>query len=486
MRVHRRQFLIGPLPAAEAEDWIVHPLSPGVYLSYDPELPVHHGQDCLLLGVAFETDPDRPAIGEQLLAGAGSLRTGSWTGRWILIRGDMLELDATGTLGCLTRMVDGALWASSSPELLRTRAPALDPPADLLTHEKGMDWYPAPGSGIPGIRRLLPTQRLRLSDGGLETRPLLPPPPTERSYDELLDALERRLTTALRAVGSAGGVTFLPLSGGRDSRTVLAAAAAARLDLQAYTLALPDQERGDRELPPKLARAAGYEHRMIAAAQIDPERLARWDRHTGSHCVDVDRRFYACGQLDPVAGSGVDLGGGVFETGRCYYHGGLPDALPATADDTGELLLRAFRTSRPDDLREWARWLHSTHDPAIDWRDRFYVEQRAAAWLSTVAQGLDLAGVPRMHVANCADYLSETLAIGVDVRRAGYHHDHLVRRMAPGLAGFPFNPPASLRVRISRRVAHELDAYRSEPSPRQYLNARARRLAERRAARRLG
>ncbi|MGH9175714.1 MAG: hypothetical protein ACRD1H_15220, partial [Vicinamibacterales bacterium] len=238
--------------------------------------------------------------------------------------------------------------------------------------------------------------------------------------------------------------------------------------------------------PSRLARAVGYEHRLIASGAPEKPRLELFDAHTARHCVDIDRHFFACHQLDEVADSAVDLGGGVFETGRCYYHGGLPSELPATARQTAAAIQAGLPTVRPNALHAWAEWADRTHDPAVDWRDRFYLEQRAAGWLSTIALGLDLARVPRLHLASCGAYLAETLALPAEVRRVGVHHDHMVRHMEPALAAFPFNPPRSAQARVTRRLWHELDEYKQQGGPVRYVSTRVSQLLARRAARKLG
>jgi len=483
VRAHRRQFLAGPRSVAVHEDWLSREIAPGVILSSCPSLPVEHAGGRTLVGIAVETEPGRPEPAAAL-ARPDTPASDSWAGRWILVGDGRVQLDAAGTLGCYYREVESELWLSSSPALLRSLEPELGPPAVALLHEAGMDWYPPPGSGIDGIARLLPSQTIGF-DGSIHPRRLLPAV-EPASYDERLEALEGRLRTALLRLAAGGGPIALPLSGGRDSRLVLAAATATGVPVEPYTLVYPAMPRGDVDLPPRLCAAAGYGHRLIRPEPLDPGRLELFDRHTARHCIDIDREFFARRQLDPVTAAALDLGGGVFEAGRCYYHGGLPEDLPDTPADTAAAVQAILPTGRPAALESWARWLHETQRADLDWRDRLYLEQRVAGWLSAVSLGLDLAGVERVHVASCGAYLAETLALPVDVRRLGYHHDHLIGRLAPELARFPFNPPASLRERIARRTRHELAELRAAGGVGRYASGRVRRIRTRRAARRLG
>jgi hypothetical protein len=484
VRLHRRQFVIGPRPLGPFDDWGAVELGDGLVLSHDPVLPVRRSGAAALIGVAVQTVPGRPGPVRELdAAAADDGLTGNWAGRWILVAEGRLRLDPTGTLACFHRNVGGELWASSSPELLRTMEPELPTSRSPIVHGRGMDWFPPPASGVPGVECLLPSQVLRLVDGHVEPIPL-PTPGPKRPYEEILDGLARRLTTAMSNAGATTDEVWAPLTAGGDSRLVLAAAVSAGLPVRTYTFHFPGIPSADRDLPPRLARAVGVEHHAIPPGACDPRRLDLWDRHTAGHAVDADRDYFACGQFDPLAGPDIVLGGNVFETGRGYYYAALPAELPATPEATAALLERELPSARPDGVLAWASWLHRTRDHALDWRDRFYIEQRLAGWLATIGQGTDLAGVDYVHLANCAAYLAETLAIEEDVRRAGRHQGDLLRRLAPALAELPVNPAGPPLERLRARVRREREEYRTQPTMARYLAHRVRRYTRKRSSRR--
>jgi hypothetical protein len=86
-----------------------------------------------------------------------------------------MTIDPGGTLGVFYRLIDGALWVSSSPELLRRLDPELPLSSERLEWGGELEFFPGPLSGVPGISRLLPSQRLDLRTGEITERPLLPP-----------------------------------------------------------------------------------------------------------------------------------------------------------------------------------------------------------------------------------------------------------------------------------------------------------------------
>ena len=409
------------------------------------------------------------------------MRLEEWAGRWILVHRRSVQLDAAGTLGCFHRRVGPVVWISSSLPLISQIEPALSPAPLQLTHGEGMDWVPGPASGVHGVCRLLPTQVLDI-DG--QVRPRLPPEPRDRTYDDVLDELESRLTTTLANLASSGVRLTLPLSAGRDSRLLLAAARHVGVELHSYTFEYPGMTRADRELPPVLSASAGFPHRSIAWKSPDPDRIRLFDRHTGMATVDMDRRFFATGQWDEIDEESLDLGGGVFEVGRCYYYGKLPIDRGGTSSEIAQTVLTNLPSPCPAGVSAWGEWLATTPLQIMDWRDRFYLEQRAGCWLSSIGQGLDLVRPTRVHAASCAHLIAALLSIPEHIRRLGLHHDHLIRRMEPALAKYPFNPPGSRTERVRERLTRELGLIRAAPDPYAYALNRMRKLQDRRSAQR--
>jgi hypothetical protein len=489
-RLHRRQFILGPEPFLAGEGWISEQIGPSLHLSRCPELPAasvtdKRGVTWRLLGVALQSDPDAPAPLQQLADNEKSalLDTyGSWSGRWILISDSEIHLDACGLIGCFYRTIHhgptAELWASSSPALIvelpgRERVSYAGPKIHL---GKGMDWYPPPRSGFAGVNKLLPTQVLSLAvatDRRVSARSPLMSLQRPKTYEEVLDALQRSLVTSLSRLREGVEPIWLPLTSGLDSRLILAAAKQAEVPLTTFTQQYPLMQTADLRLPPVLANELGYEHKVIGAAAFSRRRQDLFDAHTARHCVEGDRRFFAYEQWEAIPASAVILRGAVFGLTRCVDHRAFPS--PVVKDLFQAITQRFhFREFHPNSyphlagIAEWVEWAADTPCPDLDWRDRFFLEQRTAGLASAVEQALDLTAYERIYIANCHLYLATAMTLSEDTRRNSRHHIDLIGRMAPELLRFPFNPPDDAIVRFLYKLRDEWREVNARPRKRRY------------------
>ena len=428
--VHRRQWVLGPAPVAFGDRWTSHDLGGELVLSWHDALPVRRlDGDRLVLGLAVATGPEATPA--------------DWAGRWVLIGDGRLFADAGSLLGPYVRS-DGAgwRWASSSVAIMA----GLDDGARRessrpLRHGEPMDWYAPPVSRRRGIFRVLAGQSLNLADRTVEPRPATLVQCVGAS-DGMADAAAR-LEAAWRALGDSGPL-WLPLTAGYDSRLLLASAVAAGVPLTTYTFDNPEMSRADREQPPALAQLAGVEHRLIGGGKRRTPVDSAFDLHCDGHHVGVDRGYLADGHWDAIPDDALVVRGGVFETARHFYHEQLPAMEAPTADAMSKAVARGFGLGeglRRSGVMLWATWAAEHPWPGIDWRDRFYLEQRVGGWLAALEQALDVAAPERVHLASCDALLGALLSIPPEERVGSAHHEALIERMAPDLLELPFNPP---------------------------------------------
>lgn len=462
--LHSKQFLLNHSKHPPFEGWSTLRHT-NHFLHFDPGLNVWQGHcsngvPATLLGIAVETTSGTPSPEEAIQKIAAEdlpAAYSSWAGRWALLIGDEVHLDAAGTLGVFyTKSLDDVL-VSSSVSILAELTGSL-PSQNEIFHGLGVDWYPGPTTRAEGVLRLMPSQILHLTDLRVRPRSLL----RKTDVRDPLAEFTQGLVTGIANLGKRYDKFYLPLTAGHDSRTVLAASIVAGIKPMAYTFDKPIITRADREMPPKLAAAAGLRHRLIPRGSFDRGRYSEFDLHSYGHCVDIDRKYFSYGQWQSWAQDGLILRGGGFGYGRAYYHKKLklpdkfninsPDATDRLCDAFGGKIAKRSQTRVREGLSLWLKWVSQNPEPGIDFQDRLFLEQRLGCWLSTIEQALDVTGTERLHIANSQRFYSLLNQPPLEERLRGSLQIQAIKQLAPHLAEFDINPPDPKWLQFRRRL----------------------------------
>lgn len=445
MRSHRRQFVIGSKPFHVYEDWCCHSLDASTWISYCPELRAGWTRDAdgvnwVLLGLAVETIENKPdplvQIAQTKTIDIPTLYP-SWAGRWVLI-GRGIHIDASGLLGCFYGTVDNQTWVSSSPALL-AKILGVDVVTDSpLRYEVGISWFAPPRSRFAQMYRLLPSQVLELNTGNIHPRPLMPPIDPTRSYNDL-DLLQNALVTAMQRLPDKSKL-WLGLTAGFDSRLILAIARCAKIDVMPFTRITKRMSVADRVLPPKLAHECGYEHIFMRGSN-NRDRQHLVAEHSADHVSQGDAEPFIQGVRDNL--SGISFGGHGFSVASGF---GDLRLLPDTVTDAeigANQIAQVFQANNSaiPGLRDWLAWVIQHPQENLDWRDRFFLEQRQAGWLSSKEQLYDLVKLERFPILNAARNYSLLLGFPENQRLGSKLQVEMIRRLAPALLKYPFNPP---------------------------------------------
>ena len=464
-RVHRRQFVIGPTGVEVAPGWRTIDLGSGRVLSADPDLRVGSATDLSgvqwhLLGTAADVRPERAEPTEELkritAAEVQALYEG-WAGRWVLIGAGRLHPDATGMLSIYYgRDGQGALWASSSPVLIKRALGMAEtargtstakgagwkpsPDATVTGQRRGISWYPPPQSDTPGIFRLLPSQVLDLSTGKVSPRRLVAPVKGSPTESQLIDDIAVALRIAVKrlaALSSTQPATVL-LSGGRDSRMILAAAVAEKVPLRCYTRMHRRATLADRLLPPKLSRIAGYPHVPQYQRGEIPGRREAILAHSGYNLSWLSAEEFVRGGSDPL--TGIALNGLLGGFGRARF---MPEQLAeqATGRQIAEYFGEADNPQLDSALDAWLHWYRAHPDPGIDLIDAFHVEQRIAGRKGAKEQTCDLFRFERLAPLSSALIVGMMNALPKETQRSASWNVELIRRLDDRLLAYPMNPP---------------------------------------------
>jgi hypothetical protein len=479
-RLFSCQFILNASEQPPFNDWVsVAFEKQWLHAAPDLEIVVTRTKDnknVILLGLAFHNAKADFKISEGIPRYTGAeliADSAFWAGRWLLIIERTVVLDASGLLGVFYHQKQPVL--SSSLALL-ARSLGLEGCRMEIIHGLGIDWYAGPSTRYAGVRRLLPSQNFCLESWQVEGRNLLLDVVSLSNSDPVL-LYEDLLLTACRNIAALGAPVYLPLTAGFDSRTILAAAVAAGLRPVTFTMVKPDLSRADLEIPPKIAASLGLSHILIEPRSLDSSLRRQLDEHTAGNMVDADRDFISKGQWDSIPKSAIVLRGGCFEFGKAYFDQKISSSLDIAAitaplkiqNGFGPAWLSKRQPLITKSLVEWLRWVGSAPEPNLDFRDRFYLEQRLGGWLADVEQALDITGTIRVHVANSRLAYSIMNTASRADRKAVVYQKKIISRLNPGLIAFPFNQvdPINARVRrvIKWRIIKILDVFRLIFSP---------------------
>ena len=340
------------------------------------------------------------------------------------------------------------VWVSSSAALLvQILSPHLDvaPDPRELKYGVGISWFTPPHSRFGAIQRLLPSQVINLHTGGIQPRLLMPPIDPTCSYDTLLELLQASFVTAVQRLARVTDDLWLGLTAGYDSRLFLAIAHAANVNVKPFTRLAPRVTVADRLLPPQLTRTLGYPHVFLRGHSVkdQAERRRLVADHSGGHVSAGDAEPFITGVRDGLRG--IAFGGHGFAIAS-----GFADLrqLPASceAPDIGaaqiaQLFGEPLTSTTTAGLQAWLEWVLDHPQDHLDWRDRFFLEQRQAGWLSSKEQIYDLTPLERFPILNSAWNYALLLSIPEPKRLGSLVQVALLQTLAPPLLNVPFNPP---------------------------------------------
>lgn len=440
-------------------------------------------------GVAYaRADGERLALfagrpirwtGEREADGRGTIDPGGYLqaargdeldGRYVVVRCD----DARGELDVLTDPVGAyplyeteagvARWISNSAELLRELRATSELEPSVLASVLGGGWSLGGDPVWSGVRRV---------GAGFAAERIAPL--VGAGFDaERAAAL---LTAALRALADwPGRPNFVPVTAGRDSRLVLAAALSAGVDFTATTGGTddaPDVRAGRR-----LAELAGVAHELIAG---DPHGSvwSDWRRAAGVLALTesgtatlADAEGFPLGARDgplPIWHSGQ---GG--EIARAYYGSG-------EGQDAGgltELLARSFLGRRPgredvlsdegralvrDQIGAWVGEQLAAGIAPVDVPDMFYLQRRMGTWAGPTHGAVELIRDTTSPLWS-ARLLPDLLGLPAADRARQLFHARVLERLAPQLVDVPFERPAGVPRKLAGELRRRASRLRRRPS----------------------
>jgi hypothetical protein len=391
-------------------------------------------------------------------------------GRFVHVRvdGDRLDVvtDSVGAYPVYETEVEGVRWVSNNPELLRDLRGSRELDPSALAGVLGGGWSLEGHPLWAGVRRI-GADRLRAE----RVAPLIGAGLDPERAAALLVAATRALADW------PGRPNVVPITGGRDSRLVLAAALAGGVDVGTVTGG--GERSPDVRVGRRLAEAAGVPHSLIPP---DPHGGVWDDWRRAAEVLGLSE----AGTATLADAAGFPLGpregplplwhsGQGGEIGRTYY--GLGEGLDRAG--LADLMLRRFlgrRPGRADVLSEEGRtlvrdliagWVGdqlAAGIAAADVPDMFYLQRRMGTWAGPTHGAVE-------HVRDTtsplwsARLLPDLLGAPARERAQQAFHERVLERLAPRLAEIPYEYRDSRGARLRRRTRQLLAEARRRTLP---------------------
>lgn len=363
-------------------------------------------------------------------------------GRWaaiILSPEPRVFVDSAASLGVVYDPKQNLI--ASTTTLLRWGQPyTLSDERFEARHLKPNSFYLSGETSDAAALRLLPNHALDLHSWQVErhgTAPAVSGDPAEH-VSTILTATRDALTAA----ASIAPLT-LPVTAGRDSRMVLAAAHGVAGSKDYVTFRYPDHRRVDAMFASRLARAQGLGLTILDLADAGREQKKTSLEHVGYDANEGKARdfFVAASRL------GFDrawITGFAGEVGRCYYWSAVNRH--ASAED---LLKQMHFAPSAHNVDQLGAWLWDAPDVSPEARlDLLYIEQRLGAWASPQLYGTAPFAVNVMPLASRAAFTA-MLSLPHDYRRRQRLAADLVEAGWPDIAGLPFGRVPGIRGRLA-------------------------------------
>ncbi len=359
-------------------------------------------------------------------------------GSWLcLLAGDGVEriyLDADGTLS-LVFDAQGKSAASSAGLLLDDAGyvTQFNRPLYATLDVSGEGWFPSGLTAHRGVKRLLCNHYLDLDT----FQPVRHWPvgdfahtgSTEESAARVAEIVRRQAEALL-----ARGKVIVALTGGNETRFLLAAYKPLIKDLTFVTVAAPSTER-DVVLAKALAERFGLRHIRLPLQEASMAEQDAWLYSTG-HCV-TGPNMVSHPTIRPLAREyDYFLGGLGGEIGRAFFWRATDTRdMPLTVAD----LVPRFGMPQADAVTEaTADWLWGVQQfNALTQLDLAYMELRMSAW--SAAQTYAQSFVNHLHPLIAREIYTHMLNLPPEAKRGNLLIKSAIAQNWPELAEIPIN-----------------------------------------------
>lgn len=299
-------------------------------------------------------------------------------------------------------------------------------------------WFPAGLTAHSGVRRLLPNHYLDLNNWTARRFEIDPLKPNTISPDEIVDGIISAIATQIAALVDHPKSPVFTLTGGYDTRVMLACGRHFASELQFVTIECENDE--DMNLPKQIAKDMRLRHRILPRQQATRAGQEQYLRRSGHSCADMNLKDHPATR--PLAQNHVLVGGFGGDLARApYWHDGdTPDSPVTPALLLGRMgLLGTEKAARY--LGWWLGPIRSKTAEKI--LDLAYLENRLGPW--AMAQYCADPGVVRYAPLLTYGNIALMQALPLDWKQSNGLSRAIINRLWPDLLAYPFSGKAGLR-----------------------------------------
>ena len=445
--VHNRQFILSKQIHRIGDDWCSLQLKNGYILSYQKNLHYASNKEksILIIGDAWQVEKGQPSP-EDIINSIQSFDEShmsyidececSWNGRYILITGDFISLDAVGAYGVYYSKNS---LSSSLPLICHVENREVIYPETKWGEFP--DFVPGPYTQIDGVKRIMPSQRYNYVSHKFFYHKFLFPLQDNIEESILIEELSKMFEASLKNMYEHFGrkPIWLALTGGKDSRTALAFLYKCKLPFSVFTFTFSNSSKLDSKLAKLCAFVCGKKHYTIKKdnAMFSQKTYEDYKAHTMLMNVDGDSVLIPHGMYNEL----YSLAGKEYLMLRNNAWESIMDYYSAHFKTTDELILKLRANGKNDkSVDEWLQWVQN--DPLnsdISLWDRIFWEQREGCWLSSIEQSLDiLENMTCVQMCNSRKILAYLHAFPLKKRRAKRHNERLIQVVNHRLYNVPF------------------------------------------------
>lgn len=472
--INNRQFIISK-KKYKAENFRYLQLRKDYILSYHKNLKVciesdiHEG---IIIGIAWQVHSGSKNPQEQLKDIVSQEKIDvqdiyrmeeSWCGRYILVLDQTVYMDAVGLLGVFYSKNS----ISSSYSILCDDLQIKDKYPDH-TFGIAMGFQPGRFTMHKQIKRLLPSECLDISSESVMTRKLMPYSGKieEMSVKDVKNEFIKTFQSSLKNMRSAvNGIYYVALTGGCDSRALIALLEGAGVDYKCFTLEVTGISNGDYTLPKMLADRLKRDYKFIKRNPRDfsKRRFDEYIIHSNGFAKDEDAKSYAYKQYEKLKGADEEiiiLRSGLWECFKHHYR--------RFCKSENILVFEKIKTNYKafeidsyieDSLKDYLDYLKTDNTDELTEVDRFYWEIRDGCWLSSVEQGDDIMeGITFLQPLNSRYllYLLSKIAAAEKDPYSRKHQKEIVNELLPEISDIVYDKDVKTDKIINIGLANRL------------------------------